>query len=160
MGLHWQHPYQGTVGVVRKYKATVAVNIFILFMLVSLFFQTFIIGYPLLAIYVSEKHEGVLFLHVSMAADSKNGMYFTVQGGVVIKSCRFLPRHCDAVIRSRHSSPIQFEENPFFLQAQQCFLSGPKLSQPIRHFCVKKATYECNVVYHWLYCLRPRLYNK
>ncbi|XP_016305422.1 WD repeat-containing protein 75 [Sinocyclocheilus anshuiensis] len=34
--------------------------------------KTFIIGYPLFAIYVSEKHEGVLFLHVSMATDSKN----------------------------------------------------------------------------------------
>ncbi len=49
--------------------------------------------------------------------------------------------------------------SPKTLQAQQCFLGGPKLSQPIRHFCVKKASYECNVVYHWLYWGRDSITN-
>uniref|UniRef100_A0A8C1YD21 WD repeat domain 75 n=1 Tax=Cyprinus carpio TaxID=7962 RepID=A0A8C1YD21_CYPCA len=33
--------------------------------------KTFIIGYPLFAIYVSEKHEGIVFLHIAMDTDSK-----------------------------------------------------------------------------------------
>lgn len=45
--------------------------------------------------------------------------------------------------------------SPKTLQAQQCFLGGPKL----RHFCVKKASYECNVVYHWLYWGRDSITN-
>ncbi|XP_043105326.1 WD repeat-containing protein 75 [Puntigrus tetrazona] len=37
--------------------------------------KTFIVGSPLLAIYLSEKHEGVLFLHVSLASDSINEFF-------------------------------------------------------------------------------------
>ncbi len=55
--------------------------------------------------------------------------------------------------------PVLIVLVPKTLQAQQCFLGGPKLSQPIRHFCVKKASYECNVVYHWLYWGRDSITN-
>ncbi|XP_051762767.1 WD repeat-containing protein 75 [Ctenopharyngodon idella] len=34
--------------------------------------KTFIIGYPLFSLYVSDKHEGVIFLHLPMATDSMN----------------------------------------------------------------------------------------
>ncbi|XP_050974807.1 WD repeat-containing protein 75 [Labeo rohita] len=34
--------------------------------------KTFVIGYPLFAICLSEKHEGIVFLHLSMATGSKN----------------------------------------------------------------------------------------
>ncbi|XP_048050325.1 WD repeat-containing protein 75 [Megalobrama amblycephala] len=34
--------------------------------------KTFIIGYPLVSLYVSEKHDGVIFLHLPMATDSTN----------------------------------------------------------------------------------------
>lgn len=64
----------------KEGKATVTVKTFIPFMLfLFLFFQTFIIGYPLFSLYVSDKHEGVIFLHLPMATDSMNGMYFTVE---------------------------------------------------------------------------------
>lgn len=45
----------------------------------NFFTQTFIIGSPLFALYVSKEHEGVIFLHLSMGTHYKNGMYFTAE---------------------------------------------------------------------------------
>lgn len=42
--------------------------------LLSFFGQTFVFGYPLFSLYVSQKHEGVIFLHCPLATKSDDGM--------------------------------------------------------------------------------------
>lgn len=86
--------------------AAVAVNIFIPFMLVSLFFPDIYHWTPFVCNVCVRETRGSHF------SSCFNGYRFQKRY-VIIKLCRFLPRHCDAVIRSRRSSSIQFEESSF-----------------------------------------------
>uniref|UniRef100_A0A8C2KY69 WD repeat domain 75 n=1 Tax=Cyprinus carpio TaxID=7962 RepID=A0A8C2KY69_CYPCA len=68
--------------------------------------KTFVIGCPLFAIYVSEKHEGVLFLHVSMATDSKNECFQLVSV--------HLPKSAEQEVEAKEMSAVSshISKNP------------------------------------------------
>uniref|UniRef100_A0A9J8C5G7 WD repeat domain 75 n=2 Tax=Cyprinus carpio carpio TaxID=630221 RepID=A0A9J8C5G7_CYPCA len=68
--------------------------------------KTFVIGCPLFAIYVSEKHTGVLFLHVSMATDSKNECFQLVSV--------HLPKSAEQEVEAKEMSAVSshISKNP------------------------------------------------
>uniref|UniRef100_A0A672QVC1 WD repeat-containing protein 75-like n=1 Tax=Sinocyclocheilus grahami TaxID=75366 RepID=A0A672QVC1_SINGR len=66
--------------------------------------KTFIIGYPLFAIYVSEKHDGIVFLHIAMDTDSKNECFQLV--------AVHLPKSAEQEVEAKELSAVSSRISP------------------------------------------------
>uniref|UniRef100_A0A671L3I2 WD repeat-containing protein 75-like n=1 Tax=Sinocyclocheilus anshuiensis TaxID=1608454 RepID=A0A671L3I2_9TELE len=66
--------------------------------------KTFIIGYRLFAIYVSEKHDGIVFLHIALDTDSKNECFQLV--------AVHLPKSAEQEVEAKELSAVSSRISP------------------------------------------------
>ncbi|XP_041720161.1 WD repeat-containing protein 75 [Coregonus clupeaformis] len=67
--------------------------------------KTFIIGYPIYSIYVSEKHGGVVFVVIPMANDKSSELFQLV--------AVHLPRSVDQEVEARELSAVLYDVSPY-----------------------------------------------